>query len=91
MIDSSCCCCCYVFTFCPKTHYLSQHFAIYFATLIDLVYLTHCKMCDGLYGFKDTDLASLSEACLALKIDLSMSCAHFKRGLFLMSIAFNFL
>ena len=27
--------------------------------LIYLVYLTYCKICDWLYGYKDTDLASL--------------------------------
>ena len=47
--------------FCPKTHYLSQHFAILFAMLIYLVYLTYCKICDRLQGYKDTDLASLTK------------------------------
>ena len=37
-------CRCCVFTFCcSKTHYLSQSFAISFAMLIYLVYLTYCK------------------------------------------------
>jgi len=36
------------FTFCPKTHYLSQTFAIPFTMLIYLVYLTYCKICDRL-------------------------------------------
>jgi len=27
--------------------------------LIGLVYLTYCEICDRLYGYKDTDLASL--------------------------------
>ena len=39
-------CCCCVFSFCPKTHYLSQKFAIPFAMLSYLVYLTYCKICD---------------------------------------------
>jgi len=30
--------------FCPKTHYLSQMFAIPFTMLIYLVYLTYCKI-----------------------------------------------
>jgi len=34
--------------FCPKTHYLSQKFAIPFTILINLVYLTYCKICDRL-------------------------------------------
>ena len=35
----------YVWYFvCPKPHYLSQHFAIPFAILICLVYLTYCKI-----------------------------------------------
>jgi len=45
--------------FCPKTNYLSKHFAISFAMLIYVVYLTYCKICDRLWGYKDTDLASL--------------------------------
>ena len=47
------------FTFLSKTHYLSQKFAIPFILLIYLVYFTYCKICDRLYGYKDTDLASL--------------------------------
>ena len=39
---------CFVFTFCPKTHYLSHNFAFPFAMLIYLVYLTYCKICDRL-------------------------------------------
>ena len=46
--------------FYPKTHYLSQKFAILFTMLIYLVYLTYCKICDWLYGYKDTGLASLN-------------------------------
>jgi len=58
--DISCLYCC-LFTFCPKTHYLSHKFAIPFAVLIYLVYITYCKICDRLYlGYKDTDLASLN-------------------------------
>jgi len=34
------------FLFCPKTHYLSQTFAIPFTMLIYLVYLKYCKICD---------------------------------------------
>jgi len=34
--------------FCPKTHYLSQKFAIPFTILIYLVYLIYCKICDRL-------------------------------------------
>jgi len=49
-----------VFTFWPKTHYLWHNLAISLAMLIYLVYLTYCKKCDQLYGYKDTDLASLS-------------------------------
>ena len=48
-----------VFTFCKKTHDLLQNFAIPCAMLIYLVYLTYCKICDRLQGYKDTDLASL--------------------------------
>ena len=44
--------------FCPKTHYLSQKFAISLTIIIYLVYLTYCKICDRLQGHKDTDLAS---------------------------------
>jgi len=51
-------CCCFVFTVCQKTHYLSQNVAIPFSLWIYLVYLTYCKICDRLYGYKDTDLAS---------------------------------
>ena len=47
MFDFLLCCCC-VFTFCPKTHYSSQNFAISFAMLIFLVYLTYRKICDRL-------------------------------------------
>ena len=57
MFDFLYCCCC-VFTFCPKTHYFSQKFAIPFTMLIYFVYLTYCEICDRLYGYKDTDLAS---------------------------------
>jgi len=46
--------------FLSKTLYLSQKFAIPFTLLIYLVYLTYCKMCDQLKGYKDTDLASLT-------------------------------
>jgi len=44
--------------FCPKPHYLSQKFAISFAMLIYLVYLTYCNICDRLKGHKDTVLES---------------------------------
>jgi len=37
MFDFLFCCCC-VLLFCPKTHYLSQKFAIPFTMLIYLVY-----------------------------------------------------
>jgi len=47
------------FIFCSKAHNLSHNFAIPFVMLIYLVYLTYCKICDWLYGYKDTDLASL--------------------------------
>jgi len=53
-------CCCCVFIFLSKTHYLSQKFAILFTMLIYLVYLTYCKICDRLQGYKDTDLAYLT-------------------------------
>jgi len=48
--------------FCPKSHHSSQKFAIPFAILFYLVYLTYCKICDRLYGYmyNDTDLASLN-------------------------------
>jgi len=46
MFDFFVLCCC-VFSLCPKTHYLSQTFAISYAMLIYLVYFT--------------DLASLNE------------------------------
>ena len=36
------------------------YFAIPFAVLIYLVYLTYCKSCGRLQGYKDTDLASLN-------------------------------
>ena len=36
--------------FSPKTHYLSQKFAIHLTMLIYLVYLTYCKICDRLYN-----------------------------------------
>ena len=49
-----------VFTFCQKTHDLLQNFAIPCAMLIYLVYLTYCKICDRLQGYKDTDLAYIS-------------------------------
>jgi len=48
------------YVFCPKTQYLSQKFAIHFTILIYLVYLTYCKICDRLLGYKDTDQASLN-------------------------------
>jgi len=47
MFDVLFCCCC-VFILCPKTHYLSQQFAIRFTILFYLVYLTYCKICDRL-------------------------------------------
>jgi len=48
------------FTCLAKTHKLSQNAAISFAKLIYLVYLTYCKICDRLRGYKDTDLATLN-------------------------------
>jgi len=48
--------------FCLKSHYLSQKFAIPFTMLNYWVYLKYCKICDRLYGDKDTDLASLINA-----------------------------
>ena len=45
---------------CPKTHYLSQTFAIPFTMLIYLVCVTYSKICDRLKGYKDTDLKSLT-------------------------------
>ena len=32
--------------FCPKTHYLSQKFAIHYTMLFFLVFLTYWKICD---------------------------------------------
>ena len=45
MFDFLYCCCC-VFSFCPKTYYLSLKFEIPFAMLIYLVHFTYCKICD---------------------------------------------
>jgi len=42
-----------------KTHYLSTKFGIPFAMVIYLIYLTYCKLCVRLQGYKDTDLAYL--------------------------------
>ena len=50
-------CCCFGFIFCPKTHYLSQIFALPYAMLVYLVYLTDCNIFYRLYEYKDTDLA----------------------------------
>jgi len=61
-------CCCWVFTFLSKTHYLSQKFAILCTILIYLVYLKWCQIYDWLYGYKDTDLASLTV------VELSVVC-----------------
>ena len=59
-----------VFTFCPKTHYLSQYFAISFAMLIYLVYLTYCKI----QGYENTDIASLINILLLIfYIDLDLT------------------
>jgi len=59
MFDFLFCCFC-VFTFCPKTHYLSQKSVFSFAMLIYFVYLTYFKICDRLKVYKETDLASLN-------------------------------
>ena len=53
---------CVLIFFGPKTHFLLQNNAISFAKFIYLVYLTYCKICDRLWGYKDTDLASLNIA-----------------------------
>ena len=47
-----------------------QKKSIPFAILIYLVYLTYCKICDRLlvYGYKDTDLASLTTGVLSSSI-----------------------
>ena len=45
-------CCCCVFSFCPKTQYLSQKFAIPFAMLIYLVYFKYCKIVTNCKGMK---------------------------------------
>jgi len=37
-----------ILLFCPKTHYLSQKFAIPYTMLIYLVFLTNWKICDWL-------------------------------------------
>jgi len=47
------------FYFLPQNTLFVKHFAIPFAMLIYLVYLTYCKICGRLQGYKDTDLASL--------------------------------
>jgi len=52
-------CCCCVFTFCSKTPYLSQNFAIPFSRFICVVFLTYWQSCDRVYRYKDTDLTSL--------------------------------
>ena len=50
------------------------HFAIPFAMLIYLVYLTYCKMCGRLQGYKDTDLASLMTFSYLVAINLLFQC-----------------
>jgi len=72
MFDFLFCCCC-VFTFCPLTHYLWQNFANPFAMIIYLVYLTFCRICDWLQGYKDTNLASLS-ILIDVHFDEYLSC-----------------
>ena len=44
-----------------QTHICNEikNFTIPFDTLIDVVYLTYCKICNQLKGYQDTDLASL--------------------------------
>jgi len=44
----------------PQTTILVKHFPIPFAMLIYIVYLTYCKICGRLQGYKNTDLASLN-------------------------------
>ena len=70
-------CCFVVFVFlpfCPKTHDLLQNFAIICAILIYLVYLTCCKICDRLLGYKDTDLASLMLCILSSEVLFAALC-----------------
>jgi len=59
MFDILFCCCC-VFTFCLK--HIISHKSLQLLLQYDffLVYLTYCNICDWLYEYKDTDLASLS-------------------------------
>jgi len=45
--------------FLSKTHYFSQKFPIPFTILI---YLVYCKICDRLWAYNDTDLASVRGA-----------------------------
>jgi len=62
-----------VFYFClVQKHILSQHFAISFAMLIYLVYLTYCKACDRLKGYTDTDMfkADLSDLFISYLLNL---------------------
>jgi len=49
-----------VFLLFVQTHYLSHNLQFLFALLIYLVYFTYSKICDRLWVYKDTDLASLS-------------------------------
>jgi len=63
-----------VFTVCPKTHDLLQNFAIPCAMLIYLVYLTYCKICDQLQGYKDTDLAYLMLCVLRSEVLFEALC-----------------
>jgi len=55
--------------FCPKTHYFSQKFPIPFTMLIYVVYLMYCKICDRLWGYKDTDRASLKVVHFSIILD----------------------
>jgi len=49
--------CCFTFSF-QNTLFVMK-IAIPFAMLINLVYLTYCKICNRLQRYQDTDSASL--------------------------------
>ena len=69
---------CFYF-FCPKSHYLSQKFAIPFTMLNYWVYLKYCKI-DRLYGDKDTDLASLINGINGINVgDTAVICVCVKK------------
>ena len=62
------------FYFLPQNTLFVKHFAIPFAMLIYLVYLTYCKICGPLQGYKDTDLASLMTFSYLVAINLLFQC-----------------